>query len=316
MAEASIQPQIPDDPFDLSHQHGAQSAQKEVGLWSEQPCSSVPFEQSFEQSELHYFDISEVPVDALKYFTSLYALVVLWEGEHCLHVISEAAKNHRVPTIVAHEDLNPSERARIRVAGADFVTPFPLQDELIHAMKATYQRLTYSIPDPRDPRDQDTEQGTSSHVNASILGPEQTEPDSEDDLDARKCSDLALSRASSLSPNGKDTTSPQPTIFQAGPLVLDSDARTVTVHNEPIQLSTRPYELLYYLIQNLGRCCSRPELLEEVWNLGFDPSTNVVDVQVCELRRALSSRNAEDLIQTVRGSGYVLVASPTGPPTS
>lgn len=289
MTEASIQPQIPDDPFDLSHQHSAQSARKEVGLWSEQPCSSAPFEQSFEQSELHYFDVSEVPVDALKYFTSLYALVILWEGEHCLRVVSEAAKNHRVPTIVAHEDLNPSERARIRVAGADFVTPFPLQDELIRAMKATYQRLTYSIPDPRD---QDTEQGTSSHVNASILGPEQTETD------------------------GEGTTSPQPTIFQAGSLVLDSDARTVTVHNEPVQLSTRPYELLYYLIQNLGRCCSRPELLEEVWDLGFDPSTNVVDVQICELRRALSSRNAEDLIQTVRGSGYVLVASPTGPPTS
>jgi DNA-binding response OmpR family regulator len=59
-------------------------------------------------------------------------------------------------------------------------------------------------------------------------------------------------------------------------------------------------------MRHAGECCDREQILEEVWNLDFDPSTNLVSVQICEIRAALEPHGYRSLVQTVRGRGYRL----------
>ena len=64
--------------------------------------------------------------------------------------------------------------------------------------------------------------------------------------------------------------------------------------------------LLEYLLQHPEEVVRRTELLEKVWDLQFDPMSNVVDVHVRRLRRKLRTGERSSLVQTVRGVGYVL----------
>lgn len=69
-------------------------------------------------------------------------------------------------------------------------------------------------------------------------------------------------------------------ISQVGDLVLNREQRKVERKGRRIELTTREFDVLEYLMRNAGRPVSRTTLMEEVWNLPFDPSTNVVDVYV------------------------------------
>ena len=71
-------------------------------------------------------------------------------------------------------------------------------------------------------------------------------------------------------------------------------------------LPPRHVRLLMVLLSRRGTPASRDELLREVWGMGFDPETNVVDVTVHRLRSVLRAAGAGDVIRTVRGVGYVL----------
>jgi two-component system OmpR family response regulator len=85
---------------------------------------------------------------------------------------------------------------------------------------------------------------------------------------------------------------------------LDIHRREVMVGDRRVPLSQREFTLLAHLLQRKGETCSREELLADVWGLGFDPGTNVVDVYVGRLRAKLE----RDVIETVRNIGYRLVA--------
>ena len=93
-----------------------------------------------------------------------------------------------------------------------------------------------------------------------------------------------------------------------GDLEIRMKARTVHVKTEHVAVSPKEFELISYFAQNAGQVVTRMQLLEHVWNLHFDPQTNVVDVHVGRLRKVLNSGNAHDLIRTVRGAGYSLDA--------
>ena len=86
---------------------------------------------------------------------------------------------------------------------------------------------------------------------------------------------------------------------------LDVRRREVVVGDARIQLSQREFTLLTHLLNRRGEVCTRQELLADVWGIGFDPGTNVVDVYVGRLRAKL----AGDAIETVRNVGYRLAAS-------
>ncbi|MCU1658914.1 MAG: hypothetical protein JWO57_3570 [Pseudonocardiales bacterium] len=85
---------------------------------------------------------------------------------------------------------------------------------------------------------------------------------------------------------------------------VDVQRRELMINSQRVPLPQREFALLTYLLNRKGEACSREELLADVWGIGFDPGTNVVDVYVGRLRAKL----APDTIETVRNVGYRLVA--------
>jgi two-component system OmpR family response regulator len=94
----------------------------------------------------------------------------------------------------------------------------------------------------------------------------------------------------------------------AGTLEMDLLQRTVRRAGQPIELVPQEFRLLEYLMRNVNRAVTRKMLLENVWDIHFDPHTNVVESHVSRLRSRLNEHFAFDLIQTVRGVGYRLLA--------
>jgi DNA-binding response OmpR family regulator len=102
------------------------------------------------------------------------------------------------------------------------------------------------------------------------------------------------------SPDAPSATRP----VKAAGIQLDLRRRALIAGGKRIELSQREFVLLAYLLDRKGEVCSRPELLDGVWDMAFDPGTNVVDVYVRRLRAKLG----ESSIETIRNVGYRLVA--------
>jgi len=98
------------------------------------------------------------------------------------------------------------------------------------------------------------------------------------------------------------------TILRVGDLAIDLISRTASRCGKDILLFPREFQLLEYLARNEGRVVSRAMLLQHVWDLHFDPSTNIIDVYVGRVRRKVDGQQAYPLIHTVRGVGYCLRA--------
>ncbi|HCM84176.1 MAG TPA: response regulator transcription factor [Alphaproteobacteria bacterium] len=105
-----------------------------------------------------------------------------------------------------------------------------------------------------------------------------------------------------------ETTSPQ-TKLRVGDLEMDLIARTVTRAGKDIDLQPREFTLLEYLIRHAGQTVTRTMLLEGVWDFHFDPQTNVIDVHISRLRQKIDKGFSHAMLQTVRGSGYMIKAS-------
>jgi len=100
------------------------------------------------------------------------------------------------------------------------------------------------------------------------------------------------------------------TVLRAGDLEMDLLKRAVTRQGRPIDLQPREFELLEYLLRHAGRVVTRTMLLENVWDFHFDPRTTVVETHMSRLRAKIDRSFEVELIQTVRGHGYTLHASP------
>jgi len=98
------------------------------------------------------------------------------------------------------------------------------------------------------------------------------------------------------------------TILRVGDLAIDLITRTASRRGKDIELLPREFQLLEYLARNEGRVVSRAMLLQHVWDLHFDPSTNIIDVYVGRVRRKVDDGQAYPLIHTMRGVGYCLRA--------
>jgi DNA-binding response OmpR family regulator len=89
-------------------------------------------------------------------------------------------------------------------------------------------------------------------------------------------------------------------------LTLDVVTRRVQRGGRAIDLQAKEFVLLEYLMRNSGRVLSKTMILQHVWDYGFDPQTNVVDVLVSRLRSKIDRDFPRKLIRTIRGVGYVL----------
>lgn len=112
---------------------------------------------------------------------------------------------------------------------------------------------------------------------------------------------LARSRALLRRASG-DTTSR----MQIDDLILDPITHEVTRGGQRIDLTSKEYALLEYMMRNAGRVLTRPMIAEHVWDIHFDTFTNVIDVYINYLRNKIDRDRERGLIQTVRGSGYTL----------
>jgi two-component system OmpR family response regulator len=104
------------------------------------------------------------------------------------------------------------------------------------------------------------------------------------------------------------SNSVEPTRITVHDLSIDLLARSVTRAGRRIDLQTREFTLLEYLMRNAGRVVTKSMLIEHVWDYNFDPHTNVVEARICRLREKVDKGFGVPLIHTVRGAGYVLKA--------
>ena len=122
-----------------------------------------------------------------------------------------------------------------------------------------------------------------------------------DDLVDERCGPAELAarlRVAVARRQGKDAA------IQVGALTLDRVGRKAWMAGTRLRLMPREFELLAYLAERAPAVVRRDELRAQLWGRDFDPGTNSVDVHVCRLRRKLEEQGAQNLIHTVRGTGY------------
>ena len=94
--------------------------------------------------------------------------------------------------------------------------------------------------------------------------------------------------------------------YSVADLVVNTDAKTVTRGGEPIDLTSKEFALLEYMIRNRGVVLSREMIENNLWNFDYEGGTNVVDVYIGYLRRKIDKGHDKKLIHTVWGTGWVL----------
>jgi two-component system OmpR family response regulator len=101
---------------------------------------------------------------------------------------------------------------------------------------------------------------------------------------------------------------PEVTRIRVHDLEIDLLRRRVSRDDQPIELQTKEFDLLEYLMRNEGRVVTRTMLLERVWGFNFDPKTSVVETHISRLRAKIDKPFDAPLIHTVRNTGYTLHA--------
>jgi two-component system, OmpR family, response regulator len=98
------------------------------------------------------------------------------------------------------------------------------------------------------------------------------------------------------------------TVLRVGDLKIDLVSRAVSRKGRDIDLLPREFQVLEYLVRNQGQIVPRAMLLQHVWDLHFDPTTNIIDVYVGRVRRKVDDQQDYPLIHTVRGVGFCVRA--------
>lgn len=104
----------------------------------------------------------------------------------------------------------------------------------------------------------------------------------------------------------------QPSKIRVGDLELDTASQTARRGSTSIPLTAKEYALLEFLVRNANRVVGRSEIAEHVWDESFDPFSNLIEVYVNRLRHKLGEDDGKPLLQTRRGSGYILCAPAEG----
>lgn len=104
------------------------------------------------------------------------------------------------------------------------------------------------------------------------------------------------------------------TKLKCGDLVLDTVSHVAFRFEEEIELTTKEYALLEYLIRNKNKILSRSTITQHVWKHNFDPESNIIDVYIKRLRSKIEKDdNTKPLIQSIRGVGYRMKDIPSEP---
>ncbi len=94
--------------------------------------------------------------------------------------------------------------------------------------------------------------------------------------------------------------------LSAGSLTINPVTHQVFSGSTEITLTPKEFALLEYLVRNKDRVCTRSRIIEHVWDIHFDSDTSVIDVYITFLRRKLEAAGCGNIIQTIRGVGYIV----------
>ena len=108
--------------------------------------------------------------------------------------------------------------------------------------------------------------------------------------------------------DGTDSSNANQTVLRYGDLSLDLLSRQCERQGQKIDLMAKEIKLLEYLMRRPGRLVTRTMLLEQVWDMSFDPTTSVVETHISRLRAKIDKPFEEALLRTRRGEGYVFGA--------
>ncbi|MCK9209798.1 MAG: response regulator transcription factor [Ignavibacteriaceae bacterium] len=89
-------------------------------------------------------------------------------------------------------------------------------------------------------------------------------------------------------------------------LTLDTTTHQVFRDGTEINLTKKEFSLLYFLLKNKGKVCTRNDIIKEVWEINFETDSSSLDVYINFLRKKLETKNGENIIQTIRGIGYII----------
>ena len=105
-----------------------------------------------------------------------------------------------------------------------------------------------------------------------------------------------------------------PPVINVGPLSINPSRKEVIIDGKVVDFTAKEYSLLEYFARNSGSVLTRTQLSEHVWDVNFEPTSNVVDVYVGYLRTKINRVLGYSLIKTVRGHGYMLdIEKPEAP---
>ncbi|MCJ8154691.1 response regulator transcription factor [Chryseobacterium sp. SSA4.19] len=117
--------------------------------------------------------------------------------------------------------------------------------------------------------------------------------------------DELLSRINALTRRNRLSYQKSPELLHCRNITLNKDLHIVTQDDRPLNLSPTEYKLLLFLLENKNKVLSRTQILNGVWGINFDSTTNVVDVYISYLRNKIDE-SGEQLIYTVKGAGYLI----------
>ena len=117
-----------------------------------------------------------------------------------------------------------------------------------------------------------------------------------------------LARIEILARRQDQSSGQEDTTLSAGDLELNLLSRKVKRGDKEIDLQSREFKLLEYILRHKGQVVTRTMLLEHVWDYHFDPQTNVIDVHISRLRSKIDKGFDTKIIRTVRGAGYIIEA--------
>jgi DNA-binding response OmpR family regulator len=115
-----------------------------------------------------------------------------------------------------------------------------------------------------------------------------------------------LARLRSLFRRLEESEADPISVLKLNDLMINLESRTLNIGSESIDLTKREFDLLVIFMKNLDRVLTREILLDRVWGYDTEVATNVVDVYVRYLRQKIDRPGKESLIQTLRGTGYVM----------
>ena len=189
-----------------------------------------------------------------------------------LSILRAVARRNAVPLVVLCGP-NRAEQVAALVVGGYVCLTYPFNPILIQARLLAYRRLI-------SPK--------------SVL------------LEARG-DGLADGRTVVVSPVGVPPPSEAHEVLRVGAMTLDRTARRFFVFGNLVELTPKEFDLMDYLMDRVGICRTRDEILNQVWGVDYEAETNVLGVLMYGLRRKLASCGLEEAVRTVRGVGYRLV---------